>query len=247
MTVRPQLTGLCLLTDDVVRLSHFYAEIFDTETAGDDTFATVTCPGAELSFFSWSGMEHMAPGSRGHASPGAFTLEVEVEDVDAWHARLEALATAVVKPPTTQPWGRRSVWFRDPDGNLVNFYAPVPARSDPERIVRTYFHRLLVQRDLDVCNELLAPDYVDHDAPPGSPPGPAATRAYVEEMLRVQPDLHFEVEECLARGRTVALRAVWRSAAVSQRGMVFLHVNDAGQITERLSTYAPLERGLEPE
>ena len=37
----------------------------------------------------------------------------------------------IVKPPTTQPWGRRSVWFRDPDGNIVNFYADV-ANAAPE-------------------------------------------------------------------------------------------------------------------
>jgi len=30
-----------------------------------------------------------------------------------------------VKPPTTQPWGTRSVYFRDPDGNLVDFFALV--------------------------------------------------------------------------------------------------------------------------
>jgi hypothetical protein len=27
-----------------------------------------------------------------------------------------------LKPPTTQPWGRRSLWLRDPDGNIVNLY-----------------------------------------------------------------------------------------------------------------------------
>jgi predicted SnoaL-like aldol condensation-catalyzing enzyme len=109
-----------------------------------------------------------------------------------------------------------------------------------EQIVLTYFHRLLVDRDLDVCEELLAAEYVDHDAPPGARPGPATTRAYVEEMLRSRPDLTFEVEECVARGNTVALRAVWRSAAGSQRGLVFVHVNDAGQIVERWSAYAAL-------
>ena len=31
----------------------------------------------------------------------------------------------IVKPPTTLPWGRRSVWFRDPDRNIVNSYANV--------------------------------------------------------------------------------------------------------------------------
>lgn len=109
-----------------------------------------------------------------------------------------------------------------------------------ERIVLAYFRRLLVERDLDVCEELLAAEYVDHDAPPGSPPGPAATRAYVQEMLRAQPDLTFEVEECVARGNTVALRAVWRSGTGSQRGLVFVHVNDIGQIVERWSAYTAL-------
>jgi catechol 2,3-dioxygenase-like lactoylglutathione lyase family enzyme len=28
------------------------------------------------------------------------------------------------KPPTTQPWGTRFIYFRDPDGNLVDFYTP---------------------------------------------------------------------------------------------------------------------------
>ena len=31
----------------------------------------------------------------------------------------------LVKEPTTMPWGNRSLLVRDPDGNLVNFFAPV--------------------------------------------------------------------------------------------------------------------------
>lgn len=57
---------------------------------------------------------------------------------------------------------------------------------------------------------------------------------------RSQPDLTFEVEDCVARGNTVALRAVRRSAAGSQRGLVFVHVNGAGRIVERWSAYTPL-------
>ena len=41
---------------------------------------------------------------------------------DADAARLVAAGAPVVKPPTSQPWGRRSAWFRDPDGNVVNLY-----------------------------------------------------------------------------------------------------------------------------
>jgi uncharacterized glyoxalase superfamily protein PhnB len=31
----------------------------------------------------------------------------------------------VVTEPTTMPWGNRALLFRDPDGNLVNLFAPV--------------------------------------------------------------------------------------------------------------------------
>ena len=70
-------------------------------------------------------MELMAPHSMQGAGRGGCALEFEVEDVDQEYRRLTGLNVAIVKPPTTQPWELRSVWFRDPDGNLVNFYAAV--------------------------------------------------------------------------------------------------------------------------
>ncbi|MFG2971205.1 VOC family protein [Streptomyces sp. NPDC048288] len=89
---------------------------------GSDPFARVTVPGAVLSFFSTQGMESMVPGSMAAAASGGFTLEFQVADVDARHERLLARGIEILKPPTTQPWGRRSVWLRDPDGNIVNLY-----------------------------------------------------------------------------------------------------------------------------
>jgi hypothetical protein len=41
--------------------------------------------------------------------------------------------------PTDQPWGNRSMLFRDPDGNLINFFEtadPGSARSAPEFIIQ---------------------------------------------------------------------------------------------------------------
>jgi len=45
--------------------------------------------------------------------------------VDREYERLKAWNVEVLKPPTTQPWGLRSVWFCDPQGNRINFYAHV--------------------------------------------------------------------------------------------------------------------------
>jgi catechol 2,3-dioxygenase-like lactoylglutathione lyase family enzyme len=66
----------------------------------------------------------MVPGSTAAAS-GNFTLEFRVADVDARHEGLAAQGVEILKPPTTQPWGRRSVLLRDPDGNIVNLYQEV--------------------------------------------------------------------------------------------------------------------------
>ncbi len=118
-----RFNGICLITRDVPRLRSFYAAVLQEETEGDDTFTALAIQGAALSIFTEEGMEHMAPGSMQHSGCGRYTLEFEVEDVDKEYERLKAMNIIFVKPPTTQTWGRRSVWFRDPDGNIINFFA----------------------------------------------------------------------------------------------------------------------------
>ncbi|MFG3292125.1 VOC family protein [Streptomyces sp. NPDC048179] len=82
-------------------------------------------PGAVLSFFSLRGMEAMVPGSAVDGARGGVTLEFGIADVDACHEQLLSRGVPVLKPPTTQAWGRRSVWVRDPDGAVVNLYQEV--------------------------------------------------------------------------------------------------------------------------
>jgi len=117
--------GICIVTPDVRQLREFYTRVLEVTAGGDDTFTSLEIPGASLSLFAEEGMERMAPGSMEGAGRGAYTIEFEVEDIDTEHRRLRSLNIPVVKAPTTQSWGRRSVWFRDPDGNIVNFYANV--------------------------------------------------------------------------------------------------------------------------
>lgn len=118
-----RFTGICLITADVPRLTAFYRLVLEIDPEGDDVHAAFATPGAELAIYSIEGTETMAPGATRGMGTGGFTLGFQVEDVDAEHARLQALGLLMVKPPATYPWGARSVWFRDPDGNLVNFYA----------------------------------------------------------------------------------------------------------------------------
>jgi len=47
-------------------------------------------------------------------------LDFRAGDVDAEYKRISRLGVTWVMPPSTQPWGCRTMIFRDPAGNLVN-------------------------------------------------------------------------------------------------------------------------------
>lgn len=53
------------------------------------------------------------------------------EAVDAWHERLTKAQVPVVQPPKTHRDGARSLYCRDPDGNVVQiiFHPPLAGRA----------------------------------------------------------------------------------------------------------------------
>jgi catechol 2,3-dioxygenase-like lactoylglutathione lyase family enzyme len=46
-------------------------------------------------------------------------------DVDRCATELEAAGVQLSLPPTNQPWGHRTLFFRDPDGNVLEIYADI--------------------------------------------------------------------------------------------------------------------------
>jgi catechol 2,3-dioxygenase-like lactoylglutathione lyase family enzyme len=124
----PRLMHTCLITDDVNRLVRFYEPILALKArrSGED-YAEFRTSAGVLAVFSARAQERYIPASAEAAKNRSAILEFQVTDIDQEYARLQSLVKTWVKPPSTQPWGTRSIYFRDPDGNLVDFYAPVKA------------------------------------------------------------------------------------------------------------------------
>jgi catechol 2,3-dioxygenase-like lactoylglutathione lyase family enzyme len=125
----PRLVNTCLITNDVKRLIEFYGHILALEAkkTGEDYAEFPTGVGV-LAIFSADAQERYIPGSAEAAKNKSVVLQFRVDDVDQQYLRLRGFVKTWVKPPTTQPWGTRSIYFRDPDGNLVDFYAPVKSQ-----------------------------------------------------------------------------------------------------------------------
>jgi predicted enzyme related to lactoylglutathione lyase len=121
-----QFASLRIITDDLDRLVSFYEQLTGvTAERPAPPFAELVLPSATLAIGHSQTVGLFGAGSARAAANHSVIIEFRVDDVDAEYARLKALVSDWIQEPTTMPWGNRSVLFRDPDGNLVNLFAPV--------------------------------------------------------------------------------------------------------------------------
>ena len=113
-------------------------------------------------------------------------------------------------------------------------------------LVRQYFQKLLNEKDLSACDVMLSADYVDHDAPPDTPPGPKSIKEFVAGFLEEYPNMRVDILDIIAEGNKVAARIVWRGNhrasgdEFHQMGIIMLRLDDQGRLAERWSAYVHL-------
>lgn len=69
---------------------------------------------------------------------------------------------------------------------------------------------LFANAQLKLADDLLAPDFVDHAAPPGAPQGPEGAKATVRWLHSAFSDIAYDVEDTIAEGDRVVLRVTMR-------------------------------------
>jgi steroid delta-isomerase-like uncharacterized protein len=79
--------------------------------------------------------------------------------------------------------------------------------------------------NLDLIDELLAPDFVEHEVVPGMPPTRAGVRQMFAGMRAAFPDFQIIVEDSIAEGDKVFVRATMRG---TQRG-AFMDIPATGK------------------
>jgi len=122
-----KLASTRLVTYDVCALARFYATVTGIVPVGIEHYAELETATGVLAISSKRGVDIFNAGAAEPAANRSVIIEFEVEDVDRERSRLDRIVGEFVMEPTNQPWGNRSMLFRDPDGNLINFFSQTSA------------------------------------------------------------------------------------------------------------------------
>jgi steroid delta-isomerase-like uncharacterized protein len=87
--------------------------------------------------------------------------------------------------------------------------------EENKALVRRFIEEVWNGGNLDVVDELIAENHVDHDpAQAGGPGGRQGARAFVEMYRAAFPDTHLEITEMIAEGDLVAI--TWTATGTHQ-------------------------------
>lgn len=120
-----KLNAIGLFVNDMETMVSFYRDVMGMKTdwAGD-TNGELYSDNARLIMFSRKNFEDMT--SRSYTYPSGLNGTVELAfdvanfaEVDAEYAKVVKAGATPVFPPTDEPWGQRTSYVADPDGNLI--------------------------------------------------------------------------------------------------------------------------------
>jgi len=121
-----KLDGVGIFVNDMPTMVHFYRDVLGFEIAEDENAENVYLikDGTLFMLYERKNFEKMTSrkyeylkGINGHYE---IALYVDTfEEVDAQYARVTTLGAQPVLEPTTEPWGQRTCYIADPEGNLI--------------------------------------------------------------------------------------------------------------------------------
>lgn len=119
-----------VFTTDNEKMVSFYRDVmgFTTDWNGEDPNVMMHSDNINLIMFPRTAFEQMTGNE--YAYPRGLNGTVELafqvptfNDVDKEYARVTASGAKSVFAPQTMPWGQRTCYIADPDGNLIEIHS----------------------------------------------------------------------------------------------------------------------------
>lgn len=119
------LSYAIVLCDDIEGMKDFYRGLlpFPIDSESETTLAFRA--GATIFSLRQRTRGYDGQGTRPNLPGAQFAFRVAPDEVEICHLQLLEMGVTIVDPPTDQPRGHRTVYFTDPEGNLLEIYAEI--------------------------------------------------------------------------------------------------------------------------
>lgn len=114
-------TDICIITYDVVSITNFYEQVFNTASEGTDIHSSINAGGLTINIYCRKHAEEEMKLDLTTSGNGLVTFGFNVEDVDIEYERLKELGVGGITRPKLWPWGAKSFNFKDIEGNTIFF------------------------------------------------------------------------------------------------------------------------------
>ena len=121
-----RLDGFGLLVEDMAKMIRFYRDVlgFEIKETEDSSNVYLVKDGTLFLLYGRKDFENMTSRKYDYVKGlnGHFELALYVDtfdEVDATYERVIKQGATSVLAPTTEPWGQRTCYIADPEGNLI--------------------------------------------------------------------------------------------------------------------------------
>ena len=118
------LDYVILLCGDLAVMKAFYHEVLRFPVERDWEGWIELRVGAVLLTLRPRGRPYDGPGIRGSAGV-QLAFRVEPHEVAAWHTYLLQKQVEILEPPRDREYGHRTLFFKDPEDNILEIYADI--------------------------------------------------------------------------------------------------------------------------
>lgn len=125
LTPVQQLNYVIVLCDDLVRMKAFYRDLLAFPVDSESPTSLALRAGSVLLGLRLRTRDYDGQGVRPVLPGVQLAFRVAPAEVDLCYEQLLAKGVNIVDPPTDQPRGHRTVYFTDPEGNLLEVYAEI--------------------------------------------------------------------------------------------------------------------------
>lgn len=119
------LSYAIVLCDDIERMKAFYRGLFPFAIDSESETTLAFRAGSTIFSLRQRTRDYDGQGTRPELPGAQFAFRVEPDEVEPCNRQLLAAGVTIVDPPTDQPRGHRTVYFTDPEGNLLEIYAEI--------------------------------------------------------------------------------------------------------------------------